>query len=409
MRGARLTLACLGALACVAGGSGCEDGRVIVEYEPYQGGPVYPSRRPPLPTVTGEVGYVSDNGSDTISILDLTQGKTAARIHVGRDPLTIDGPHHLAVGPDGTVFVALSYPAPPVSPGPHSAHSSSRRNGYVQKLAARDFEPLGEARLDPNPGEIVLSEDGRRLVASHFDLQRAIDVKLDEKARRATLAILSPSMFKAGSVAEPELVSVCAAPHGASLSRPDGALAYVACYGEDSVAIVDLANRAAPITYVPLGAAPTPGAPTIGPYSAVLSPSGKRVAVGNTESKDTRLLDTATRTILPLRISNRGAPYFAAWTADDAALYIPTQGPDALVVADAATGAVRNQRVFTRAECERPHEAAFGADPRRVYLVCEGDHLAPSVVLALDATTLETRATMPVGVYPDRLVIRRAP
>jgi len=280
----------------------------------------------------------------------------------------------------------------------------------VQKLAAADLEPLGEAQLDSNPGEIVLSEDGKRLVVSHFDLGRAARSDLGEEARRAALAVMSPEQLTPGNVVQPDFVTVCAAPHGISLSRPDGALAYVACYGEDSIAVVDLSNRATPIVRVPLDASPnTTGVPSVGPYSAALSPSGKRIAVGSTEAKDTRLFDTELRSVLPLRIGNGGAPFFSAWSPDGTSLYIPTQSPDAVIIADASTGEVRQQRAFTKAECERPHEVTLGQDPARLYVVCEGDHLTPSVVLVLDATTLETKATMPVGVYPDRLVVRRTP
>jgi hypothetical protein len=44
-----------------------------------------------------------------------------------------------------------------------------------------------------------------------------------------------------------------------------------------------------------------------------------------------------------------------------------------------------------------------------VYLVCEGDQVSPSVVLSLDADTLATKLSLPVGVYPDRMVIGGAP
>jgi hypothetical protein len=44
-----------------------------------------------------------------------------------------------------------------------------------------------------------------------------------------------------------------------------------------------------------------------------------------------------------------------------------------------------------------------------LYLVCEGDHRAASVVLGLDPQSLETRTTMAVGVYPDRLAFARKP
>jgi hypothetical protein len=108
-------------------------------------------------------------------------------------------------------------------------------------------------------------------------------------------------------------------------------------------------------------------------------------------------------------VGTLGAPYFAAWSADGSQLLIPTQLPDALVIADAATGAEITSRFFDVSSCVRPHEAVLAADEASVYVVCEGDHETPGKVLALDLGTLETTATFTVGVYPDRLAIVSPP
>jgi YVTN family beta-propeller protein len=382
-------------ITAVSVAAACSEPAAKVEYAPYEGPAAYPDRRPKLPAAKGYFGYVSDSLSDTISVLDLPSNEVVLQIPVGRDPIDIDGPHHLAVDPGGTVYVALSYPAPATLPGPHAAHSSSTRPGYVLKLAADDLRTLAAVQTDPNPGEIVLAPGGSRLVVTHFDLGRAVDVTKSPDEQRATIAIVDPQ-----TMAPPVLVKVCRAPHGASISSDDKT-AFVACYADDAIGIVDLASASGATTLVPVGGK--------GPYSAVLSPSGKRVAVGNTDSRDTRVLDVETRTMTPFTAVTQGAPYFAAWSADDKDLWIPTQGPDALVLVDGASGATRRLRLFDAATCDKPHEAQLAKDGATLYVVCEGDHKTASVVLALDPATLETRASMKVGTYPDRLAWRRGP
>ena len=375
----------------------CGTSETRVEYEPYSGPPAYPDRTPKLPAPKGAFAYVSDNGSDTISVIDIPSNEVVAQAGVGRDPVGIDGPHHLAVARDGVVYVALSYPAPATVPGPHASHASSIRPGWVQKLAADDLRLLGEVQVDPNPGEIVLSPDGTRLIVTHFDLTRASDAKLDAEAQKASILVIDPATLTTAGSPLPRSIKACRAPHGASISN-DGRTAFVACYADDTLAIVDLTEGAsAPTTTVPVGSQ--------GPYSAVLSPSGKLVAIGTTEGKATRIYDVEARAMRDVTVLAQGAAFFAGWSADDSKLWIPTQSPDALALVDAATGATTKQRVFD-ASCEKPHEATLAPDGGTLYVVCEGDHKAPGVVLALDPATLETRMSMRVGVYPDRFAVR---
>lgn len=376
--------------------SACGMSETRVEYEPYSGPPAYPDKTPKLPAPKGAFAYVSDNGSDTISVLDIPSNEVAAQVRVGRDPVGIDGPHHLAVARDGVVYVALSYPAPAAIPGPHASHASSVRPGWVQKLAADDLRLLGEVQVEANPGEIVLSPDGTRIIVTHFDLTRASDAKLDAEGQKASILVIDPRTLTTTGSPLPRAIKACRAPHGASISN-DGRTAFVACYADDTLAIVDLTEGASAVTTVAVGSE--------GPYSAVLSPSGKLVAIGTTEGKATRIYDVEARAMREVTVLAQGAAFFGGWSADDSKLWIPTQSPDALTLVDATTGATTKQRMFD-ATCQKPHEAALSPDGATLYVVCEGDHKEPGAVLALDPVTLETRSTMRVGVYPDRFALR---
>lgn len=389
---------------CVA--CSAPDPTTIYEYDPYEG-EAYPDRREKIEVPESGAGFVTNSYSDTVSVLDLGTGETIGTYPVGRDPVTLDGPHHVVVSPSGdAVYVALSYPVVGVA-GPHASHGSSARSGYAQKLAGDDLRVLGQVRVDENPGEIVLSEDGSRLVTSHFDLQRALKNPTDIDAARATLAVIDPTkMFMTGSPAAVR-ISTCVAPHGMVLSAPDGATAYVACYGEDSIAVVDLVAGEVKDRVVVGGNAEGFGDPVYGPYSVVGSPGGGLIAIGNTVSKDVRFLDTETSQMRPeLALSTLGAPYFPAWLDGEAKLVVPMQAPDGIAVFDMETQGELVSRQFSGEECPLPHVAILLKD-ETIALVCEGDHIAPGKVVWLDPETLETVREATVGVYPDAIAVFR--
>lgn len=388
----------LGVLACSPG-----EPPVVYEYEQYEGD-AYPNHRKPLEIPAGGAAFVTNSYSDSISVVAVATGDVLGTYPVGRDPVSLDGPHHVTVSPSGdAVYLALSYPIIAAA-GPHATHGSSTRSGYAQKLDASDMHVVGQVRVDNNPGEIVLSEDGKRLVTSHFDLKRALENPTDIDAARATIAVIDPSqMLMTGSPAA-RRITTCVAPHGMVLSRPDGATGYVACYGEDVVTIVDL-EKGEVTARVPMGPnAEGFGNPVYGPYSMTLSPTGALVAVGNTVSKDVRFLDTKTGAIkTDLTLPLLGAPYFVAFSPDEKQVLVPLQAPDAAILIDLATKTEVAHRDFTGDDCPLPH-VAIRSD-NEFLLVCEGDHKGAGKILWLDPTTLDTTRSADVGVYPDAITM----
>ncbi|WP_437669595.1 YncE family protein [Sorangium sp. So ce131] len=389
--------------------AGCAepDPNIETRYGAYEGD-AYPNRRPKIVIPEGGMGVVSDSRSDTISLLSLATGERFGVYPVGRDPVTIDGPHHVALdAPGNALYVALSYPVVAGAVGPHASHGSSAMYGYVQKLALDDMRVLGQVRVEPNPGDIVISEDGSRVVVSHYDLKRVLDNPRDIEAARSSLAVISPDEVLPTGSAQPVFIPVCMMAHGVALSRPDGARAYVACYGEDSLAIVDLTDPSAEVVRVPVGPSPSPSPdPNYGPYAAVMSPDQKTIAVSNTKSKDVRFFDVASGKFHEPESSllMLGAPYFVAWSPDARRLYVPTQSPDAIALFDLDEGPDAIVYRDLTGECDKPHIADFdGGDG--LFVVCEGDQSeTPGKVLRLDPGTLETRSDTTVGLYPDAFV-----
>lgn len=410
----RLALACVGAVGALGLGCGDTETKTQVVYGAYDGPPAYPDQRPEYALPDGDLGVTSDNGSDTLTLIDLAKGELLASVPVGRDPVDNDGPHHVGVSRAlGFAVVALAYPAPSIAAGPHAAHSGSSRAGYLQKLSLSNFASMGDVRLDTNPGDIVLSTDGSRAVVSHFELQKAVSgTTLEEK--RSNLVVVDVASILPDQANAATRILTCVAPHGLLLSEPDGATAYVACYGEDAIAIVDTTDASVPVQYVPVGpGAGAPGSPTYGPYALAMNRARSAAAVSSTLNRDVRFFDVAARAMTAIAIPTTGSPFFAAYGPADDRVYIPTQAPDELVVADPTTGIVSATIPLGPLGCILPHEVGFSSDDATLYVTCEGKHGVPpeepGLILALDPDSFELKASWTVGLYPDRLLVLPAP
>lgn len=379
----------------------CSDPDPKVVYEPYEG-EAFPERVAPIVWPEGGAGIVTDSLSDTLSLIDLSTGKLFDRRPVGRNPVDIDGPHHVAISLErGEAFIALSYPVYGDS-GPHAGHGGSRRLGWVQRLSLKDLSLIGEARVEPNPGDIVLSADGRRVVVSHFDLERAVAAEGDIELARASLAVFDADRLKLPSSGTARFIPSCVAPHGMSLTKPDGARAFVACYGEDRLALVDL-DADGEVELFDVGPGASFGAPSYGPYVAALSPDQSYVVVSNLVSKDLRFFDVATKSFdFDRTLQVQGVPMFPAFVAGGTELLLPVQTPDGIVRYDLATGEQLASRAFVGDECRFPHSVEVHGE--QAFVVCEGDKASPGKVVRLEAD-LSISADAEVGVFPDAMAI----
>jgi DNA-binding beta-propeller fold protein YncE len=353
---------------------------------------------------------VPSSGTDRIAAIDLGAGRAIATAPVGRNAVVLDGPHQVVVERARRIaWVVHAYPNATTTADVHS-HGSSTTTGWVQGLSLDDLRAVAEVQVDPNPGEIAISDDGKRLVVTHFDLGAANAMGKTLDQRRSTLALIDPTGVLAFGTPPPDKLLVCVAPHGLALSRPDAKSAFVACYGEDAIGIVDLDDVTKPIVRVPVGPdAHTEGAPTYGPYGVALSPNGARLAIGTRSSNEIRFLDVASQSMESLVVPLGGETYVPAWSNDAARVFVPTRNVDALVALDATSGTVLGQRLFDAETCAAPIEAIASGDASTIYVVCEGTAARPGALVTLDATSLEVRARVEVGLFPGRPWIGRTP
>ncbi len=357
---------------------------------------------PPVEIPLARAAYVTDNGSDTVSVIDLGGTAVVSR-SVDIDKDAHEAPHHLAISrKQNALFVALGFPPPPTKTNdPHASHGAAEVHGKLARLDLATLTVQKTVDVDENPGDVVVTHDETRVLVTHFDMKRAMTAAAAGGLPSTLFASLQVwDAAKLTKIAERPL---CVAPHGMAITQDDKA-ALVACYGSDEVAWVDLTSPTLATTRVPVGPQPgVLGAPKYGPYSVTLSRDGRIAAVANLEGADVRIFDVATKKMLPEAIFTLGARAFMPDFLDDGTLLVPLQSPDGLARLDLKRGTIERRVTFTKDVCGLPHVVRRAKDGR-VFLVCEGDHTAKGSVLAIDPVTLETRARYAVGVYPDGIV-----
>ena len=358
----------------------------------------------------------TDNGSDLLSAVDPATQKVRFSIPVGFIPVELEGPHHLAADPAGRfVYINLSEAVAGSGTGPHGSHGTGTIPGFVLKLATKDGAQVAFAQVDPNPGDLTISPDGKTIYVTHYDL-----VKLGKMTpANPRLGDSNLVVIDAASMNVTKRVPLCPAAHGVRLT-PDGKTLYSTC-GADEIAIVNLSDPAlTPTRKLLPGLAETPNC-TRCPYALTIAPDatvwvsslgpGAGLAGGN---GGLDVYDPAVGDFDPARSANfvRGRGLFAAFqgTAASFQAYVPEQNPagDKVHVYTQATGQARVETqsiALDRKDCLNAHMLSLSADGNTGYLVCEGDHVGPGTFTFLDLRTPATLASTPLGVFPDGLVL----
>jgi DNA-binding beta-propeller fold protein YncE len=291
---------------------------------------------PPAPGPLNGLFVTTDNGSDRLSAVDPLTQKVRFTIPVGFIPVELEGPHHLAADPAGHfVYINLSEAVVGSGTGPHGAHGTGTIPGFVLKLSTKDGTQVSFAQVDPNPGDLTISPDGKTIYVTQYDL-----VKLGTAAALGDLRKGDSNLvvIDAATMNLTKRVPLCPAAHGVRLT-PDGKTLYSTC-DTDEIAIVDLTAPTLAARRVPL----VPGQPespscTRCPYALTIAPDSTvwvsslgpgAGTLGGTGGFD--IYDPALSGFDTTRFVNfpRGRALFAAFQENAAGsyeAYVPEQNP----------------------------------------------------------------------------------
>jgi hypothetical protein len=384
---------------------------------PIYDGPPFPHDPAPVGPLLGKI-VTSNNGDDTLSIVDPAAPAPPQRLVVGFNPVDIEGPHHLSVDPAGRyIYVNLSMTAGAVAAGPHGAHGSGMIPGWVLKLDTSSGREVGRIDVDTNPGDNTISADGKTLYVTHYDVAKWVAASAPGKNIRDGDSRLI--LIDTETMTRKAAVPICPAAHGVRLSADETRL-YATC-GPDEIAVVEL--PALTVRRVPLAMDSVEGA-ACGrcPYALSVAPDGvvwiSSTGAGATGRGAISLFDPA----LPgggaideaASVPLRGGAMFAAFvgTKDSYRAFVPERGAAGdhvriyqpqprgqppLELADLA---------LDRNDCLSAHMLL--AEGSRGHLICEGDHFNPGTFVWLDLDARTVMGSKPIGVFPDGLALVRA-
>ncbi len=336
---------------------------------------------------------VASEAADKLTFVRFS-GSTArieSEIDTGIMPTSIDGPHGLAVSPDGKFFyVSLAHGQP---------------NGAVLKYSTATRAVIGRVTLGMFPATLQASPGGDFLYVVNFNLH-------GDHVPSSVSIVLTESM------AEIARVPTCRMPHGSRVS-PDGTKHYSVCMMDDALVEIDAARLAvsrhfiltrgreaggpgAPMAAGATGAAsthaghgteaPPAGSTMCSPTWAQPSVDGSSVFVACNGTSELVEIDTASWT-LRRRIPTRPGVYNVAITRDGR--LVTTNKRDQSVSVIELSSGKELARLPTRRRVV--HGVVVSPDDRYAFVTVEGIAAEPGTVEIIDLATLKTVATVDVA------------
>lgn len=321
--------------------------------------------------------YVAAESADRVDLVRLDDRGAALvdSIQVGRYPTEIDGPHGLAVDPDGSrLYVTLAHGNP---------------NGAVAAYATDTNRLEGAASLGLFPATLQATPGGLLFVANF---------NLHGEHVPGTISVVD-----ARTMTELTQVTTCTMPHGSRLSA-DGARHYSVCMMDDALVELDairlaVARRMSLVpgregeAAGPRGHTAPEGAAACGPTWAQPAPDGRRLYVACNRNAEILEIDLEAWTVAR-RFATSPGPYNLDVTPDGRRLVVTYKTAGTTGVWDLATGTevarVENSRRL-------PHGVAITPDARFAFVSVEGVGSEPGAVDVIDLEDGRRIASVDVG------------
>lgn len=343
----------------------------------------------------GYVAYVAAESADQLYRIHFEPG-TGARIErrrpVGSNPVDLEGPHGLAVSPDGDSYVVTL------------GHGSP--NGSLLRFRTADDELLGRTTLGLFPATVDVTPDGAYAFVANFNLH-------GDHVPSSISKVHLPTM------AEVARTETCVMPHGSRVNA-QGTRQYSACMMDQQLVEIDVATGEVSrrFSLVPgmEGAAHAAMDHAAGehaaPAPAVCSPTwaepgadGTKVYVACNRSDEVVEIDVASWTVTR-RFATGDAPYNLETTPDGRLLLVTLKNREAPAteVFDLATG-----RSLARVpnSTTLPHGVAVTADSRYAFISVEGVGSEPGKVDVIDLRALQRVADVAVGQQAGGIAVVR--
>ena len=324
-------------------------------------------------------------------------GPTLAKVEgtttIGVTPMDPDGPHGVALSPDGRhYFVTTAHGVP---------------FGYLWKLDARTNEVVGRVELGNFPASLQVTPDGGFVYVVNFNLH-------------GEMVPSSVSVVSTDPFVEVARIQTCTMPHGSRVNGA-GTKHYSACMMDEMLIEIDTRELAVSrhfmlkkgsehgmagmprMSHAPGDSsgshaghgmeAPKPGTDRCSPTWAQPSADGRRVFVACNMANDIVEVD-ATSWTMTRRIPAGDGVYNLAVTRDGTLLVATNKRGKSVSIIDIASG-----KELARIPTQRRvvHGAAISSDDRYAFISVEGVGSEPGTVEMIDLRTKQRVASADVG------------
>ncbi len=329
--------------------------------------------------------YVAAESQDEVALVRFGPGgaEVSRTIEASLNPTDIDGPHGIAVSPDGSNwYVSIAHGLP---------------FGQIQKFSTGHDRKLGTAEVGLFPATMTVTPGGL-LFAVNFNLH-------------GDPVPSSVSVVETGSMTEIRKVPTCAMPHGSRLS-PGAKRHYSVCMMDDQLVEIDVRTlevsrrlylapgaerelpRDATESSSVVGSRPgANGAARCGPTWVQPSPDGSRAWIACNKNREVVEVDLESW-LVARRFRTGAGPYNLEVTPDGATLVVTYKGDHAVGVFDLDAG---SERVVVQSSRRIPHGVAVSPDSRYAFISVEGVGNDPGTVDVIDLEDGARVASVDVG------------
>ncbi len=343
--------------------------------------------------------YISSESGDIITRIEVgPQGwRRVKEVPVGILPTDPDGPHNVAVSPDGKYwYVSIAHGTP---------------YGSIWKFATGTDSLLGRVPVGAFPTTVGLSPDGAWAWVPNSDFHG------DRGGMNTVSAVYTESLK------EVTQLPTCDMPHGSRYNHK-GDRVYIACMMSDELVVIDpyglkilqrqplgrggaaaaAAHAHDTATVTPPGAAsstmPGQNPDCLTTYVSV-SPDDRLLYLACNHGNELQVRDAATLAVVRRLPTGTGA-YNVEPSPDGRWVVVTNKKDKSVSVFDTRTWA-EAARIPTSKRI--PHGIVFSPDGRYAFVTQESVGTDPGAVDAIDLTSLTRIATIPIRLQPTGIAV----
>jgi YVTN family beta-propeller protein/uncharacterized repeat protein (TIGR03803 family) len=301
-------------------------------------------------TQNGPFAYVANNGSNTVSVINIPTGQVANSILVG------SGPSGTAISPDQTQVDVTNNLG-------NSVSVINAANGSVVTTIPVQTSPLGVAFTPDGSSVYVVNGSSNSVSVINTATQTVV----------ATVPVQN----------SPTAVAMA--------STSNGIFAYVTNSASNTVSVIAVGNEPTVVQTIPVGT---------GPRWVTVSPNSMFAYVENAGSNNVSVISVASNQVTAA-IPVGASPFGAAVTPDNSTLYVANSGSNNVSVIDTQSNTV----ISTVAGFNNPVQVALTTDGTSAYVT----NLNANTVSVIATSTNTITGTVAVGNAPTGVAIASAP